>query len=384
MRHFGNEEGTVSKKEKVYVIDSGLKAKRRIGRSALKSSDESPIGEDALGAVERSSQAESSERLDRLEEKGSSALAFLAFLAGPFAVLATLRGRSSKSWIWIAALSTALASALIVLREVGIFPRAGRGFGVGSLVWLLAMCVATLMGFTAWARGVALAGRIKAPLLRRLPEIVKHPASVGFFGFLVPGLGLHAMGAPKRAACALWMVSLIVISILVLWQAPALWQWNAARTGLAFRSNTLEHVFLVMGALGLFGAFSWIVQALDGMRLAGQRPGREPRPQGDLAALALLASVIAFIAAFQPAELAGTLNRFGIAAREDGMRIVPLYASTAAMRLDPSRPEYALAAIESNESLGRTDRAEKLRDDLAERWNTYERSVRLQHSSMVP
>ena len=91
-----------------------------------------------------------------------------------------------------------------------------------------------------------------------------------------------------------------------------------------------------------------------------------------------------WIAAFQPAELAGTLNRFGIAAREDGMRIVPLYASTAAMRLDPSRPEYALAAIESNESLGRTDRAEKLRDDLAERWNTYERSVRLQHSSMLP
>ena len=120
------------------------------------------------------------------------------------------------------------------------------------------------------------------------------------------------------------------------------------------------------------------------MRIAGQRPGREARPQGDLAALALLAAIMAFVAAFQPAELAGTLHRFGAAAREDGMRIVPLHASMAAMGLDPSRPEYVLAAIESNESLGRAEIAARLKRDLEERWHTYEQSMRLHQSSMQP
>ena len=48
------------------------------------------------------------------------------------------------------------------------------------------------------------------------------------------------------------------------------------------------------------------------------------------------------------------------------------------MRLDPSRPEYAVRAIELNEALGRPTAALALRRDLAERWKPYERMLRIE------
>jgi hypothetical protein len=81
---------------------------------------------------------------------------------------------------------------------------------------------------------------------------------------------------------------------------------------------------------------------------------------------------------FKPAHVAETLDRFVVSMRQDGLRVIPLYTSYAAMRLDPSRPEYAVQTIELNEALGRPGEALAIRRDLAERWKPYERMLRLE------
>jgi hypothetical protein len=170
----------------------------------------------------------------------------------------------------------------------------------------------------------------------------------------------------------------MVISTLVLWQAPALWQLSQAQGILAGYGDTLECMFLVIGAIGLFGALAWIAQALDGARLAGHRIGNPGQPRGDWAAAALIVAIVALLVTVKPSRVAETLDRFAVSARQEGLRIIPLQAARAAIRLDPSRPEYAVQAIEINEAMGRKDAALALRRELAERWMPYERMLRLE------
>jgi hypothetical protein len=373
----------MSANEKVYVIDPVPKIKIRGKGPWTGGADESAAGDGSSVAGAPRSASRRYDDLDRLDEKGSPALALLAFFAGPLSILATRRGKRSLFWIWTAIISCAAASAMAV-RWSGVIPRAAHGFGLGSLLWLVASCLAIIAGFTAWARGVFLVGRWKYEPLRRLPAWIRHPAAVCSMGFLFPGFGLHAAGFPRRAACALWTVSLIAISIVVLAHSPAIWRWNLDAGSFTLPPDTLELAFIAIGALGLLGALVWIVQALDGARLAGRRTGVEPRPRGDLAAVALLVAIIAFIAWFQPADLAVSLDRFAIASSGEGLSVVPLHAAEAAMRLDPSRPVYALRAIEMNEALGRTERAGELRRDLVSRWGAYALPLWIGVSSIAP
>ena len=373
----------MSSNEKVYVIDPVPKIKIQGKGPWTGGADESAAGSKSSAAGAARSASRRYEDLDRLDEKGSPALALLAYFAGPFSILATRRGKRSLFWIWTAIISCAAASAAAV-RWIGVIPRAAHGFGLGSLLWLVAACLAIVAGFTAWARGVFLVGRWKYAPLRRLPAWIRHPAAVCLMGFLFPGFGLHAAGFPRRAACALWTVSLIAISIVALAHSPAIWRWNLGAGSFALPPDTLELAFVAIGALGLLGALVWIVQALDGARLAEQLSGAEPRPRGDLAAAALLVASIAFVAWFQPADLAVSLDRFAVASFDEGLRVVPLHAAEAAMRLDPSRPVYALHAIEINEALGRTERAGELRRDLVSRWGAYALPLWIGISQIAP
>lgn len=139
-----------------------------------------------------------------------------------------------------------------------------------------------------------------------------------------------------------------------------------------------------MGALGALGALIWISQALDGARLAGDRTGGTPVRPGDRAAVALVLAIAVLLVTFKPARVAETIDRFALSLREDGLRVIPLAAVEAAMRLDPSRPEYAIQAIALNDDLGRPGEAEELRRDLAERWKPYERMLRLEAAATEP
>lgn len=362
----------MSSNQKVYVIDSVDKSDPKGKSSVLYAPNETAgRGRAARGRASKPA-GSSSEDVDRIEERGSPTLALLAYLAGPLAIFATRRGRSSGFWRATAIVSCC-GAALFALRAGGVIP-VSRAFGTGSLLWLAGACVATALGFSAWARGVYLAGRVKAPLLRRVPAVFRHPAAAGALGLVVPGLGLYAAGHPRRAACAIWAVSLLAIPVAILSSAPGLWAYGMNGGLLSLPQDDLEIALIAIVAVGLIGALAWIVQALDGMRLAGLRPDGEPHARGDLAALALVVAVAAFVGLFQPAEIARDLDRFAVAMRWEGMRLVPLCAATCAMRLDPSRPEYTLHVIAMNESLDRLGEAEALRDDLAQRWDAYARA----------
>jgi hypothetical protein len=174
-----------------------------------------------------------------------------------------------------------------------------------------------------------------------------------------------------------------VVAAIVLWHAPALWRLSQAGI-LVEHSEILERIFLVMGAGGALGALAWIIQALDGARLAGDRTEGTPVRHGDRAAAALVIAIAALLVTFKPARVAETLDRFAISLSEDGLRIIPLAATQAAMQLDPSRPEYAVKAIERNEALGRRTAALAIRTDLAERWRPYERMLRIEAAATEP
>lgn len=364
-------------KSKVYVIDPA-ESSGKADRHWKKGTERVDYTPDDEPAAPRSRRRRAARPVD---EKGSPALTLISYLAGPYAILTTSRGRESRFWVVLAILSS-ITAAIMAARSSRIFA-APEGAGIGYIIWLSAACVVALMGFAAWARGVALLGRHKGWLLKQLPELIKHPGAVGIFGLIIPGFGLFISGHARRAAAALCTVCAMAISILVLWQAPKLWHLSKAGV-LNGRGDALEHVFLAAGAVALFGAMVWIVQALDGARLAGLQGEETARPRGDLAAIALVMAIMGLLAAFKPADVARTLDRFAISMREDGLRIVPLQASYAAMRLDPSKPEYTVQAILLNEGLGRPGEAQELRRDLAERWKPYERLLRLEAAATEP
>ena len=309
------------------------------------------------------------------EEQGSPLLAFLSYLAGPYAILTTRHGRESRFWVVLAILSSTLAA--VILARAGTIFAAPQGTGISFIIWLSLACLAAIAGFTTWAHAVFLIGRHKGHLLRKLPDYLRNPASAWILGLVMPGLGLHASEHPRRAAAVLLTICALAVSAVVLWQAPDL--WHLSKTGiLAGYGDVLEGILLVMGAVALFGAFVWIVQAFDGARLAGLRKEYAAEPHGDWAVVALVLAIAALLATFRPARVAETLDRFAVSMREDGMRVIPLYAAQAAMRMDRSQPQYTVRAIEINEALGRKGAALALRRDLEERWMPYERMQRLE------
>ena len=368
----------VADKSKVWVIDpvKSSMQKGRSGKMGIERTDYSP-DDQAAGSGASGSRAQGRRKSERVDEKGSPAFTLLGYLAGPYAILTTRRGRESRFWVMLAILSCT-AAAIMVARADKIFS-GPHGTGTIFLLWLFLACFASVAGFAAWARGVFLLGRHKGWLLRRLPAWVRHPGIAGIFGLVVPGFGLFIAEHPRRASCVIMTACSTAISALVLAQAPALWRLSQAAGPLAGQDYALEKIFLVMGAIAFLGALAWIVQALDGARLAGYRmDGGAAQPHGDWAAVALIMAIIGLLVTFKPSYVAETLDRFAVSMREDGLRVIPLYASYAAMRLDPSQPSHTVQAIEINEDLGKQDAAFALRRELAEKWKPYERMLRLE------
>lgn len=329
----------------------------RIVRS--RSSAEKPESKGKSAAAER-----------RSEEQGSPAFAVVAYLLGPLAILATNHGRQSRLWISLGIVSV-IVLEFIALRAKVLFA-ASEGPGASFMIWCLVTMVMTVVAFAAWARGVALLGARRGWLLRRLPGWFREPGVAAILGLVLPGFGLYVAGHPKRAVGALFGACAAVVSILGLRLAPGLWRWNQTASALAIQSSALEVIFLFAGALGLLGALAWVIQWLDGVRLAGYRTGRDDGAPGDWTAVALLAAIVAFLTMFHPAEPAEYLDRFAASTRASGLELIPLYASEAATRLDPSQPAHALRVIEMNEKLGRVDEARALRQALDARWRAYE------------
>lgn len=379
----------MSSKSKVYVIDpkSRVEAflqKGGMGKRGFERIDYSPDADAQPVEENRSSRRSAHRMTGPVEEQGSPMLAFLSYLAGPFAILTTRHGRKSAFWIALAVISAGLAGFIVA--RAGTLFAPPHGSGIGFVIWLSLACLAAALGFAAWARGAYLLGRHRGHLLRKLPAPLREPGAAGLLGLLIPGYGLFLAGHPRRAALSLLAVCAVAVSVIVLWQAPDLWALSSAGIFLG-HAGTLERIFLAMGALMLFAAFVWIFQALDGARLAGNRgasgAASTARSHGDRAAAALVLAIVALLLTFKPARVAEMIDRFGVSAISDGYRVIPLVAAETALRLDPSRPEYAMQAIQLNEALGRTYRAEELRYYLEDRWEPYERMLRLEAAAGI-
>ena len=78
-------------------------------------------------------------------------------------------------------------------------------------------------------------------------------------------------------------------------------------------------------------------------------------------------SMIAFSILSKPAVLAEALDRGAAVANSEGMQIIPLHLSRAAVRLDPSQPGYVIRTIELYEKMGEEVRADKMRSELIAR-----------------
>ena len=348
---------------KVYVIDPvGRKGSANMSSSSGNSGGELPEYLQSSGSDGGSGQGASRSRVN---EKQSGVSLILSYLTGPLSILATRRGRKSRFWAGLSILSVILSITVIWMWR-GISYWSMQENPVGA-VMLIATAVAAISGFSAWTRAVVLAGRYEGPRLRRSPNWIRSPYAAGLFGIICPGMGLFVAGHSKQAAVALWMACLTVVSMLVLFRAAWLWNFNAYAGVFAVRPDVLEYVLMGASAAVVTGGLAWVVQALNGVRLAGRASNRKTVSRRNWAAVALLLSMIVFSALSRPAVVAETLDRGAVAASSEGMRIIPLYLSRAAVRLDPSRPGYVIRTIGLYEFNGDQAAADAMRRDLIAR-----------------
>ncbi len=301
----------------------------------------------------------------RTNERQSGVPLILSYLAGPLSLLATRRGRRSRFWAGLSVFSVILFIIVIWM---------WKGFSYWSTrenpvvaVMLLAAVAAAISGVSAWTRAVVLAGRYEGPRLRRSPDWIRGPWAAGLFGIICPGMGLFVAGRSKQAAAALWMACMSAISLLVLSKAAWLWNFNAYAGAFAVRPDTLEYILMGASAAVVLGGLAWVVQALNGARLAGRASNRKTVSRRNWAAVALLVSIIVFSILSRPTAIAESLDRGAAVASSEGMRIIPLHLSRAAIRLDPSRPGYVIRAIGLYEDCGDQATADEMRRELVAR-----------------
>ena len=353
----------MSGQNKVYVIDpKSLKGKAKKSSSFEENENDLPeylrsSGDDG-GSGQGTSQA-------RTNDKQSGVSLIFSYLAGPLSLLATRRGRKSRFWSGVSVISV-LIFLIVIWMWRGFSHWSTQENAVGA-VMLLAVVAAAIAGFSAWTRAVVLAGRYEGTRLRRSPDWIRGPVAAGLFGIICPGMGLFVAGRSKRAAAALWMACLTGISLLVLLKAVWLWNFNAYAGVFAVRPETLEYVLMGASAAVVLGGLAWVVQALNGARLAGRASNRKTVSRRNWAAVALLISLIAFSILSRPAVIAEALDRGAAVASSEGMKIIPLHLSRAAILLDPSRPGYVIRAIGLYESNGNQVTADTMRRELIAR-----------------
>ncbi len=304
----------------------------------------------------------------RKKDRQSGVPLILSYIAGPCSILATARGRRSKVWAGLAASSVILSIAVIWMWEK-IPYWSMRGTPAGAAM-LLAAVAAVISGFSAWTKAVIQAGHYEGPRLRRSPGWIRKPLAAGLLGIIFPGMGLFVTGRARQAAVALWIACATVISVLFLISTEWLWNFNAYAGAFALNPDTLEHILIGIGVMAALGGLAWVVQALNGARLAGRVSSRKTVTRNSWAAVALLISVIAFSAFSRPAVIAEALDEAASAARGRGMRVIPLKLSLAAASLDPSRPGYVIKAIGLYEDIGDQATADLMRRDLIGRLET--------------
>ncbi len=348
---------------KVYVIDP-VDQKVSVDMSSSSGEDGKELPEYLRPSGNSGRSGQGTSRVRTNDRQSGISLVF-SYLAGPLSILATRRGRRSRLWVGLSIFSVILA-IIVIWMWMGLSCWSTRENPVGAVI-LLAAAVSVISGFSAWTRAVVLAGRYEGPRLRRSPDWIRRPLAAGLFGIICPGMGLFVAGRSKYAAVFLWMACVTVISLLFLSKAIWLWNFNAYAGAFAVRPDTLEYVLIITSAVAVLGALAWVVQVLNGVRLAGRVSNRKTVSRKNWASVMLLSSIIAFSALSRPTMIAEALDRGAAVASSEGMRIIPLHLSLAAIRFDQSRPGYVIKAIGLYEDYGDQVTADVMRRDLIDR-----------------
>lgn len=344
--------------QKVYVIEP-KKPKSRVDL------DLPPAGRSGQGATGNDGASSSARENSRTADRRSGVPLLLLYCTGPFAILATTRGRRSRPWVAAAILSI-LLGLLTLLRWEAVVSATAVG-SRDAVALLFAACVSAIGMAAVWARGVFLIGRQEGARVRRIPDLLKRPAGTGILGAVMPGIGLLISGRSRHAAAVLWMVCLSLVSALVLSQADWLWRFNRQAGALATAPRTLEYLFIGLAVGALLGAVSWVAQAIDGMRTSAKGNGHAAAIRTGTAVAVLCVALAVAGFALEGRDLAVSLDDAAAALHEEGLEIVPLVMIEGAMRLDPSQPAFTAHAIALYESVGMTGSALVLRRALVER-----------------
>ena len=292
----------------------------------------------------------------------------LAYFLGPLGACVTESGRGNLFWL-LTGITASVIGLLSLWQGQDMPSRLQHGSGYGML-WLTLWATSWIGVCLAWSRGVTMAGLEVKGGMNRLPKGLGNPWVVGIFGAIFPGYGLLLAGYPRRAGLAILSCCALCLGLLVLLNGHALWKWNKISHYGGFPVTTLEMAYLAALGLTLLGAVGWLVQMLDGVRLA-QRKTYAGSDHGDAFAFALMAAIAVFAAVFRPAAFAAEFDHVAEWGEQKGFRVIPITFATAAMHLDPSRPDYALRAASIHESMGHKRTARELRADLHGDWAIY-------------
>lgn len=286
-------------------------------------------------------------------------LATLTWLCGPAALLLTREGRRHRGWLALGLAATAAGLALVAVPYGRLVAWTGAS---ASLAWGSLAALATIGGFSAWARAVLLAGA-HVPPTHRLPRWLRSRAGACAVGLAAPGCGMLASGGRRRAAAWLWALWPAALGLLVLRAGPGMWRHLAATAPTRAATDLLEHSLLLSAVACAAGAVAWLVQALDGARRVAPPPALG-NARGDRFALALGLAALALALGGNPGRAARNLGDAALALQAEGCTVIPLVLARAADRLDPSQADYAVLAISLHEQRGEPAQAAALRSRL--------------------
>jgi len=295
-----------------------------------------------------------------------------AYLLGPAALLvasADRRHRWCRIAIAVAAASAAVAAIAWWKAAILFGPR-----DAATLVQVATAAVATIAWVTVWSAGIwRAAGRCgEGPW--SLPGR-RRPVAAAAIGFVAPGLGLLLTGHARRAIATIVLVGVAVLAGLACLQVDTWWSWHRRWSPAPATDLHFEYGVLVAVGLAAAGSLAWLVSALDGARLATGPQAMRRVAVANRAPAALLAALIAFVAFYRPAGIAGDLDLATQRFADRGFRVLPLCTAVAATYLDPAEPLFAWRLAERLDALGRTADAAVARDALADRWRRYVASV---------
>ena len=284
-------------------------------------------------------------------------LALRAYALGPVNLFLWPSGKHRKAWAIAGAAS--LAAMALLWIGWGSYSDVLQQLQFGAVIWVVSVALVILLTATAWSRVVATSER---PVC--WPRLLRRPGAVCAFGLIFPGLGLLIAGRRWKSAVAVWCAGLLVAAAVVVTH----WRWlaaNAVGAGGYLSHQTIEGIICVAAACAAFGFLAWLAFAFEGVRAVA--PVTRSGSVANGLALALLVTLVAFLATVRPVPIARDLDLAAERLHHQGLRMIPLALYDVASLLDPGTPAYLAEAITICDELGLKTTADAKRDLLRKR-----------------